>query len=178
LTLVAPIAGTVLPPHRKLPAQKSGDLGPWSGTPIDPENLGSFLETGTQYCLIGDPGRLEAVLVIDQSDVEFIRPGQPVEIQMKQLPGTILRGAVGEVAQIDLKVTPPELLPLGIIPTQADEQGVPRPVGAVYQARVSFNAEGRQLLAGETGEAKIFAEPRSLARRLARVISRTMRFEL
>ena len=56
----------------------------WSGSPLEPENIGATLMTGTKFCQIGDPRSLEARLVIDQGDVEFVAPGQRVEIMLTQ----------------------------------------------------------------------------------------------
>src|SRR5207237_10438606 len=73
LRLVAPQAGTVLPPPL---LERQGDesvhLPTWSGSPLDPENIGAQLKTGTKFCQIGDPRSMEARLVIDQRDVELL----------------------------------------------------------------------------------------------------------
>jgi len=87
LRLVAPRAGTVMPPSI-VPQQSRGDsqLPTWSGYPFDPENLGAALLTGTKLCQIGDPSRLEARLVIDQDDVQLDPRlvGRDVEILLTQ----------------------------------------------------------------------------------------------
>src|SRR5262249_12030090 len=115
---------------------------------------------------------------LDQADVEFVRPGQVVQIQLDQEAGRLLSGTVREVSEIDLKVTPTELLPGGTIPTRPDESGVPRPVETVYQARVALQPNDVPLPMGQSGEGKIYPSPMSLARRLSRYLSRTFRFEL
>lgn len=178
LVVTAPVAGTVLPARARERAYAAGELESWTGLPLDAVNRGCFFDTGTYLCQIGDPGRLEASLHIDQGDVAFIRPGQHVQIQLDQLPGQALSGTVREVAEIDLKVTPPELLKEGMIATRQDESGVSRPVGAYYQARISLDTIDHPLLIGQAGRAKVHADPQSLARRLARVLNRTFRFEL
>ena len=66
LTLTSPAAGTVLPPRRRHEPSVTGELPSWSGQPLDRANEGAFLETGTLFCLVGDPQSLEAVLLIDQ----------------------------------------------------------------------------------------------------------------
>ena len=57
-------------------------LSEWSGLPFDKENLDCFLEAGTLLCLVGDPNNMEAVLVIDQGDIELVPEGQQVEIKL------------------------------------------------------------------------------------------------
>ena len=71
LQLVALRAGTVMPPHAKQKREDpDGQLPAWSGTPLEPENLGAFLPISTLFCQIGEPQQMEAILVIDQSDIE------------------------------------------------------------------------------------------------------------
>lgn len=177
LTLAAPVAGTVLPPRRREPQPIHGELPGWSGTPLDPRNRGCALESGTLVCLVGDPGRLEALLVVDQGDVEFVAVGQPVRIQLDQSPGTILEGTVRDLAEIDLQVTPPELLAAGEIATRTEE-GQARPVSTSYQVRVEIASPAQPLLIGESGRAKIEAPPLSLGRRLLRAVNRTFNLDL
>jgi putative peptide zinc metalloprotease protein len=178
LAIAAPASGTVLPVRRKLHSYASEELQSWSGSPLDAWNRGCYVESGTALCQIGDPEKLEATVVIDQSDIEFIRPGQAVEIQLDQCPGRVLSGTIREIAEIDLKITPTELLPAGMVPTRQDEAGVLRPVGTVYQGRVALAPADSRLLIGQTGQAKVFAGSLSLGRRLSRYVSRTFRFEM
>lgn len=178
LKLIAPVDGAVLPPPRHDPQPARGSLTTWSGTPLDPRNQGCELESGTLVCVIGDPNRLEAVLVINQDDVDFVAVGQNVRIQLDQSPGSILNGEITEVAEIDLQVTPPELLAGGEVPTRPDERGLPRPASTSYQTRVKLAAAGQPLLIGESGRAKIDAAPLSLGRRLLRTINRTFGLDL
>ena len=178
LLVKAPVAGRVLPVRRKPLTRTTGDLATWSGLPLDTLNRGCYLETGTLLCQIGDPARLEASLVLDQADIEFIHPGQKVQIQLDNDPGRLLVGTIREVAEINLKITPAELLPAGSIPTRPDQSGIARPISTVYQAHVELPPADTPLLIGQTGRAKIDAGWLSLAGRLSRFVSRTFRFEL
>jgi putative peptide zinc metalloprotease protein len=178
LVLTAPSSGTVLPGRRKPAKYDASELETWSGLPLDAQNRGCFLETGTLLCQIGDPQKFEASLMLDQSDIEFVHPGQEVRVQLDQRPGQLFSGTIREIAEIDLKITPAELLPAGMLPTRPDESGIYRPVGTTYQARVALQTADAPLLIGEAGSAKVYAAPLSLARRIARYFSRTFRFEL
>lgn len=178
LTLTAPLTGTVLPPRRHEPQPVAGALPTWEGTPLDPRNRGCALDTGTLICLIGDPARLEALLVIDQADVEFVAPGQVVQVQLDQAPGAILNGKIVELAEIDLQITPPELLAGGDLATRSDERGLARPASTSYQARVAFDEAAQPMLVGESGRARIAAAPLSLGRRLLRAVGQTFGLEL
>jgi putative peptide zinc metalloprotease protein len=177
LVVRAPTSGTILPVRQKARAYMAGELETWSGSPLDEINRGSRLESGTLLCQIGDPARLEASVVLDQRDVEFVRAGQEVRVQLDQSPDRVLSGRILEIAEIDLKVTPAELLPEGSVPTRPDESGVPRPVSTMYQARVSLIGAESLVLIGQAGQAKIDTAPMSLARRLSRYLSHTFRFE-
>ena len=73
LSLDSPVAGVVIPPVAMPARPEVGELSGWSGLPFDAKNLGCFLETGTLFCLIGQPDTMEAVLVVDQTDIEFVR---------------------------------------------------------------------------------------------------------
>jgi putative peptide zinc metalloprotease protein len=178
LTLTAPIAGRVLVPPSMVSRQPPGELASWSGNPLDERNLGSYLETGTLLCRVGDPQRTEAVLIIDQTDVEFVRRGQRVRIQFNHLPGTALAGTILEVAEIDLKVAPRDLIDHEDLPTRTDGSGVRRLLSTAYQARVRFDKHAQPLFIGAQGRAKIDVAPRSLYDRLSRYLSRTFHFEL
>jgi len=67
LTLRAPMDGVVIaPPWRPHQPMPDDQLPRWSGTPLEPINLGATLEPGTVICSIGDPKLLEAILIVDQ----------------------------------------------------------------------------------------------------------------
>jgi len=178
LALAAPSSGTVLPPPY-VPDRSSepGRLPPWSGTPLDETNRGCFLETGTLFCMIGNPNRLEAVVYVDQADVQFVSTGQRVRLRLDTLPGRVIEGVIAEVAKKDAKVAPRELA-TDDLPVRVGPDGIARPVRAAYQARVSLDTHDFRLPIGSRGTAKIVAAPQSLGRRLYRYLSRTFTFRL
>jgi putative peptide zinc metalloprotease protein len=183
LRLVAPQAGTVLPPPLM---EKQGDesvhLPTWSGSPLEPENLGAHLTKGTKFCQIGDPQSVEAHLAIDQGDVEFVAPGQRVEIMLTQSAEYVYVSTIEEVSTENEKTTPNHLSSLkgGELPTKMDPGGVSRPLSPIYQAVVPLPETGpKQLLRiGLVGKAKISTPPRTIWARLVRYLSHTFNFEL
>jgi putative peptide zinc metalloprotease protein len=182
LKLVAPAGGTVLPPTL-VPKQTQAEsqLPTWSGSPLEPENLGATLMSGTKFCQIGDPRRLEARLVIDQGDVELVAPGQRVEVMLTQSADFVYVSEIEKVAPEDLKNSPVHLSSLhgGDLPTKMDDSGVPRPMNLVFEAVVPLPEDTKGLLRiGLVGRAKITTAPRTLGSRLYRYISRTFNFEL
>lgn len=177
LVLRAPAAGQVLPPLRKSEPPQEG-LPLWSGTPLERENLGSYLEVGTQFCAVGDPSRLRATLVIDQADVEFVAREQPVELLLDEFPFDVISGQIAEVAEIELKQAP---LPLsskagGELATK-DVEGVgEQPLNTSYQAHVPLRAVNREILVGMRGRAKILTGHETLGRWAWRWLNQTFHF--
>jgi putative peptide zinc metalloprotease protein len=177
LAIVAPAAGVVLPPRRKPDESPADELPDWTGGPLEPKNAGAWLETGTMLCLVGDPRRLEGLLVIDQADIDLVRRGQTVRMQLDQTPGGVITGTIDEIARLDLDVAPPELIAAGVLPLRNDGP-TPRLASTVYQARVKLDAHEHALLIRTSGDAKVLVDPASLGWRLWRYVSRTFRFDL
>lgn len=185
LRLVAPQAGTVLPPPQVPKHQvHEADLPTWSGSPLEPENLGATLLADTKFCEIGDPHRLEARLVIDQGDIGLLgdKTGQPVEIMLAQSAGYVYKSTLEKVADETMKVSPTHLSSLngGELATQMTPAGVPEPLSPVIEAIVPLPEDNRHglLRIGLVGRAKIRTEARTLAFRLWRYLARTFNFEL
>jgi putative peptide zinc metalloprotease protein len=180
LALRAPIAGVVIPPQ-PIPspeekASATSELPRWSGSPLDEMNSGAMLATGTEFCLIGQPGRFEAIIAIDQRDVEFVAPGQTVELLIDHVPEEVLTGKIVDIAEIDLDVAPRELIEHDEFPTRLDADGVQRPLATAYQARVRLDPVASQLIVRATGLAKIHSQPQSAGQRLLRFFRQTFRF--
>jgi putative peptide zinc metalloprotease protein len=182
LTLVAPQAGTVLPPP--LVQEHKGDAGQlptWSGSPFEPENLGAFLQKGNKLCQVGDPRRLEARLVIDQGDFDFVRRGQRVEILLAQSAQDKYISSIERLGTDTVKSSPEHLSSLhgGQLPTQMGPDGVARPLSPVFDALVPLPEDGQGLIRiGLVGQAKITTAPRTLGSRLWRYLAKTFNFDL
>jgi len=176
LVLVAPIAGTVLPPPNVVEhASDRHALAGWSGTPLDEKNRGAYLETGTLVCLVGEPDAFEAIVHVDENDVELVAAGQAVSLRLDHLPAETFTGTVTDVSKLDLDVMPRELAAAGDLPARKDERGIARPLDTWYQARVRFDAEPGELIGRVHGRAKIEVAPRTLGDRLMRYVKQTFR---
>jgi len=175
LTLTAQSSGTILPgPRPPSPAGKQTG----SGTPLDEEYEGSWLGSGTLFCLVADPESMEAILVIDQSDVDYVATHQPVEFCFDEYPGATWFGQIDEIARRELEIAPRELTQAAgsQLPTTQDASGVERPSNNSYQARVFLaNRDGR-LMSGFRGRAKIIVGKRTVGSALMRYLARTIRF--
>ena len=141
-----------------------------------PENRGCFLEHQTLFCLVGDSRRVEGVLVIDQSQVEYLHQGDRVDVKLDELPGRTFSGTLGEIAQLDVEAVPEQLSHKwgGDLTTRRDEQGHERPASTSYQARVALDDESGLLILGARGRAKVFARSQTLGERLWRSVRGTL----
>ncbi len=170
LELTSSIAGTVMPP---VEVAESPDhemmLGGWDGTPFDTDNRGAFLETGTLFCIIGDPNRMQATLILNQMDVKQVKPEQSVRILLEEYPNLILHGKIREVAKRDLETTPRELTSTagGPLATETDPTtGQQKAMFVMYEAVVPLHDVEVPLMNGFRGKAKVFVGRQPVASRL------------
>ncbi len=179
LTLTAPMNGVVIPaPRSKEDHSADGRLAGWSGSLLDPNTIGANVKAGTLICLIGDPNKLTAVLLVDDTDIKRLQPGQKARLQIDELPGQVLDGEVVEVSRHELddadqsKVGRADLSPLltGLVAPGRDE--------VRYEVRVSFRAPGHPLVIGGRGQAKITAERITLGQRILRYLAQTFRLPM
>ena len=188
LVIKAPVAGTVIPAElRKSPNSQDGRLPNWSGSLLEPRNLGAQVAPSEMICQIGDPDHLQAELVIDQNDLELIGRNNRVEIMLDALPGLLLETSINEIAGSDLKVSPVNLASQvgGDLNTVQDAAGVLRPISTSYQAKtenleppLAVDGSARRLQIGWRGNAKIQVASATLGFRLKRFLVRTFHFEL
>jgi putative peptide zinc metalloprotease protein len=168
LTIPAPKAGTVLlPPTTSGPAADK-ELPTWAGSPLDTENRGCYLERGTLLCLIGDPQKFEAVVLIDESDLPYVKIGQSVRLQVKYAPDQILAGKVTEIAEVNTETAPPELISQEEIAVRDSKLGGPQPIRTLYQARVEVDNSHLSLLNGSRATVRIRIAPLTLVEKLMR----------
>jgi len=185
LVLRAAADGTVYPPPWKARRETpETTLAEWSATPLEPRNVGAFLRTGDLFCLIGDPQRMEAVLVVDQADVDFVRSGLSVRIKLDELPSRTFRGEIAEVAKRQAEAASIRLSGKagGELATKTDpETGLEKPISISYQARVPLEDDSGLLFPGLRGRAKIRTDPANwltIAQRFWRIVTRTFNFRL
>ncbi len=167
LTLIANRAGVIYsPPNRPPVPAEPRELPRWSGTPLDPENQGVLLEPNTEFCLVADPDRFEAMIVVDQADVGLVRSEQTGRIVLDSAPGNPLQFTVTNISQDELTVVDRELSqtnggPVAVKPS-ADGQEVP--VLTLFEVNAAIVPEDDvALAAGLIGTAKIRVGSASLA---------------
>ncbi|HEY3965096.1 MAG TPA: hypothetical protein VGM05_11145 [Planctomycetaceae bacterium] len=179
LRLRAPVDGVVFPPA-EVPetATDRRELPAWSRTPLDPRNIGCWLEAGTVLCIVGQPHEFEAMLVIGQSEIELVSAGQPVRLLVDELPGKILQGTVTEVAAVNLEAIPPELVGAHDTAVVRDSVGALRPAETSYQARVTIPERDLPVSLRARGRAKIRVGSVPLGQQLYRLFRQTFHFRL
>jgi putative peptide zinc metalloprotease protein len=179
LILKSPAAGLVMEPPAVPATEAKDDLLPkWTGTPLEAKNSNCYLERGTLLCLVGDPTRQEAVLFIDETDVEFVRVGQRVRVQFPVARTAVLTGRVEEIAKRNILTVPNELAVEQTLANRPDSSGSRRPLRTTYSVRVALDEHGADLLTGARGSAKISVDPQTLAQRALHILRRTLTVEL
>jgi putative peptide zinc metalloprotease protein len=174
LTIRSPRGGIVLAPRSVSTLRHPDELRQWEGSPLEARNRGCFLEPGNVLCLVGEPGRREALVVVDQSEIDQIRTGQVVVVQLDELPLANLQGSVASIAELSTTSVPPEFAARGLLPV-AVEGGEPRLLQTCYEVTVSLPA-GRPVPLGAAGRAKIRVKSQPLAGRLYEALCRTFRW--
>ena len=188
LTLTAPVDGVVVSPEWRLEQPVTGDafsanLPLWHGTPLRPENQGVFLEPGTHFCSIGDPKKLEAVLVVDQSKINFIQKDQTVKIKLEELPGRTLTSSIQQT--VDIEHHKMESVPIqlstkggGAVPTTSEMGGLEVPQSPSFRVRVDLENDDGMIKVGMTGKAKVKVIPQTLVQRFIRLVLDVFNFKL
>jgi putative peptide zinc metalloprotease protein len=181
LTLKAKTEGTVIAAPSEM-RQPGSDvrLGSWTGSTMDPKNIGATLQAPRLFCQIGNPQKLDAALVIDQGDMDFVRPGQKVELKLDALPGDTFDTDIVELSYEKLLYAPKQLSnkAQGEIETTTDETGMERPISTLYQAEAILSDNEGIITPGMRGRAKIHAGYQTLGQRFWRFLTRTFNFKL
>lgn len=163
-------------------ANDSMELQHWSGTPLDPENLGALLEPNTIVCMVAQQGRYEASVVVDQADVQLVAADQAVSIMLEQSAGKRFTGKVVEISQDEITLIPRELSQTngGPIAVKPSPDGGERPLLKSYEIYADLppvDATANQNLgAGFHGKAKIHAGYSALGSMAARYLRNLINF--
>lgn len=186
LTVYAGREGIIFPaPERKDQGDREGQLPGWTGTPLQERNRGAFLTPDDVICEIGSLNGFEAILVIDQGDVQLIREGQSVDLKLDSRRMESFSGEIIEKSNQDLKSASMTMSSQtgGDLQTEIDPAtGQIKPRNVSFQARVPLDITETDianltLRPGYRGTAKVHVDPMSLGSRLWRVIAKTFNFE-
>ena len=182
LTVRAPVSGLLIAPPLATPSdQDEKTLEQWVGSPLNKGNLGAALKQSTLVAqVIPDPKKLEAVLAVDQADVEFIKKQQAVELLVNQVPCETFESEIKLVTPNEMRDTPRALSSKhgGEIVTTTDRSGMEIPTSTKFLVKVDLENKDELIVPGSTGVAKIRAGSQTVGRRIWRLASRTFQFEL
>jgi putative peptide zinc metalloprotease protein len=182
LTVRAKRDGFVIPPPERKPQDsQDGRLSGWTGTPLQKKNRGAMLTADDVICEIGATGACEAVLIIDQGDVQLVRVGQAVDMKLDSRRLETFSGMITEKSNEPLASASMSMSSQtgGDLQTEIDPTtGQIKPRNVSYQARVPLEISDIPNRPGYRGSAKIHVDPMSLGSRLWRVIAKTFNFEL
>jgi putative peptide zinc metalloprotease protein len=188
--LVAPTAGVVLPPpNRPSREPPEGQLPAWSGSPFDACNQQAYLDEGQLLCQIGDPTKYEAILVIDQTDIERVRAAlnpakdrfPKVDIKLDQLPSKTFRSQITDIAESELKLSSMRLSSKTggeLLTTTDPTTGAEKPRSTSYQARAPLDDPDGLMRLGLRGSGRVYTPWESLFSRFRRWASHTFNFKL
>jgi putative peptide zinc metalloprotease protein len=180
LVVVAKRDGIVIPPPEKESQGGDGRLPGWSGSPLSERNRGALLTAEDLLCEIGSPTELEAVLIVDQGDVQLVDVGQWVDMKLESNRIDTFSGTIGEKSQTEIRNTSASLSLQtgGDLQTEIDpDTGQAKPRNVSYQVRVPLENIDLTLRPGYRGVAKIHAEPMSLGQRFWRFVAKTFNFD-
>ncbi|TXT23609.1 MAG: peptidase M50, partial [Planctomycetota bacterium] len=182
LRLSSPQAGVVLPPPNMTRSRNADESLPeWHGTPLDTDNLGTTVREQTLFCYVGDPERQDALLLVDQNGVEFVRPGQLVRLRFLSDPGRVREGRVEEIASARAEVVPREMTVAQVIPVRHTSTGS-APAEVSYEVRVRLLTETAEQPSSSglysPGHARIACGYQSLVVRFLRLLRTTFSAEL
>ncbi|RLS77397.1 MAG: HlyD family efflux transporter periplasmic adaptor subunit [Planctomycetota bacterium] len=181
LRLVAPRDGVVLPATSVKPQKDPGGRLPaWSGNALDEQNVGAMFPQGTVLCMVGDPERFEAVMVVDQSEMEFVGPGQRVDLKLDAFPWKTFSGTIDVIAETHIEGGSERLSVKagGQVPTETDEAGREMPISTSYEALMTLDDTEAVFTPGMRGTARIKVGSRTVGQWLLRLLWQTFNFRM
>ena len=151
----------------------------WSGSPFAPSNSEAYFTQGDVLCVVGEPKQMEAIIVVDQGDIDLIQIGDEVELMLESARLNSVLGKISRISQSEMKESSENLSIQagGNLNTAQDETGRVRPISTSYQATVPLEPGHVPLRASYRGKAKVHLEWRSLGWRLWRFCIKTFNFD-
>ena len=175
LTVTSPAEGHVLPARPRIDRRQNGELPVWSGSAMAQHNRGCLIERETLLCVIGDPRKLEAHLLVNQSDINMIRTGQIVDLFVVE-DDCEVTGRVSAIAPANVDRVPVELLDDRWIPVRKTESGQIEPLETLYRVTVTFTERPRHASINSVGIARVRLPSMSIWDRTYRYLSQSFQF--
>jgi multidrug efflux pump subunit AcrA (membrane-fusion protein) len=130
--------------------------------------------------MVGEPERFEAVMVVDQTEVEFVTQGQPVELKLNSFPWQTFRGKVDQIAETHIEAGSERLSVKagGSVPTETDPSGREIPISTSYEALMTLDDADAVFTPGMRGTARIQVGSRTVGQWLLRLLWQTFNFRM
>ena len=125
-----------------------GQLPMWSGSLLDEQNIGASLTATDIVCYVGNEDNYEAELAVDQSDIDYVYPGQTVRILLEPYTDQDLTGTIqaeDDISRRPMEVTPEHLSfqAGGTIATQTGPNGMQRPSECDFPGFCGYTEPGQ-----------------------------------
>jgi len=196
LTIRATVDGTIVAAPRtpEPPIEtRRRQLTTWNGTPLSNKNIGATLDERTHLLSIAPNASYQAIMLIDQGDVnEMIQDGfaerlmdqqennEVIQLKFDHLASRTYEGEIVEVSQEIMEYVP-ELLSNklgGELPTVTDSQGREKLLSSVYQATIELSDDTQLLRSGMRGRARFRVDERTAWAWIWRYLQQTFHFRL
>lgn len=178
LTVRSETAGRVLPPPASGEANDEPTRLPaWRRVPLAKENLGCHLDRGVLLCLVATPAERQAVALVDEADIGYLRVGQAAKIRLAHAPANPAPAEVQTIAEADAESLPPALLAQRDLAAERRPGGGASPVRTLYQVRLSLTDWPAAPPVGARATVKVSVAPQTPARRLVRWAYATFRID-
>ena len=145
------------------------------------ETVGQWLKPGKAFCEIGDPKKLEAHLIIDQSDIDLIATERPAWVKVYGTSERTYKSRVSEISPKDQDQIAPELANGNggeVSAKQNPKTGAIEPTTAVFEAISPVDNEDLSLQPGLRGFAKIDGGTHTFGWWMWRLITKTFHFTI
>ena len=166
LTVIAPIAGTLMPPRARNQVVTEDALSQWGGYPLDAMNRGALIERGTMLGVLCEFNSCELLLQLDPHDAAQLQRFQVADFQATGNTGTTWRGIVKGIAPLAAEDVPAELIIAGLTQPPSVKKSSPdlRHWQAIVQLTIPGESPGPVLYS--TGTVRVYVEPISIASRI------------
>jgi multidrug efflux pump subunit AcrA (membrane-fusion protein) len=182
LEIKSPADGYLLaPPRVRKPKQSSKELSRWTGTPLEGKNMGAWVESQTVIGqIVPRLDQFDAVLAVDQKEIEFIQLHQSVELHLNQFPLNPFKSSIKTLSSVKMVETPAALSSKhgGELLSVTSAEGNDVPASTTYRVSVPLAVDGQPILSGGTGTAKISIGSQTVGQRVWRLLCHTFHFDL
>ena len=170
LATTSPTNGHLMPPRAMPLSDDESSLNKWHGCPLDPHNLGAFIEEGTLLGTVGSPATVELILPVNSAERQLLREGQHVEFQPTGNPHLRFSGTIRQMPRLESTEIPQELTAAGLVPplTAAKSGEDTRRWQVACQAVVQEGHSPPRLYS--TGHTRVMVEPASIITRFLRFL--------